>query len=204
MDSDADRARASFNRRASDLRDQLFYCWPSTRVRAADLNICDAYGLMIHELSSESTEKVFKSWNTNIRQSWSLPYNCKTSLVERYFACEHLSLRRQVFSRYPGFIKKMLNAPSFEIRFLTSMAMKDQRSVVCRNLNHLNQVSKLDVMNEPKYRLKEAMPYQSDEQLEPWRVSLLTKFLEIRLNRTYDQFNVTYAQVNSMIDSLCI
>ena len=50
----------------------------------------------------------------------------------------------------------------------------------------------------------EAMPYQSDEQLEPWRVSLLTKFLEIRLNRTYDQFNVTYAQVNSMIDSLCI
>ena len=65
-------------------------------------------------------------------------------------------------------------------------------------------MSKLDVMNEPKYKLKEAMPYQSDEQLEPWRISLLTKFLEIRLNRTYDQFNVTYAQVNSMIDSLCI
>ena len=98
----------------------------------------------------------------------------------------------------------MLSAPSYEIRFLTSIGINDQRSIVCRNINYLNQVSKLDVMNESKYKLKEAMPYQSDEQLEPWRISLLTKFLEIRLNRTYDQFNVTYAQVNSMIDSLCI
>ena len=204
MDSDADRARASFNRRASDLRDQLFYCWPSTRVRAADLNICDAYGLMLHELSSESINKVFHSWNTNIRECWSVPYNCKTSLVEKYFASEFLSLRRQVFSRYPGFIKKLLNAPSYEIRFLSSIAMKDQRSVVCRNVNYLNHVSKLDVMNEPKCRLKEAMPYQSEEKLEPWRISLLTKFLEIKLNRSYNEYNISYSQVNSMINSLCI
>ena len=73
-----------------------------------------------------------------------------------------------------------------------------------RNVNYLNQVSKLDVMNEPKYRLKEAMPYQNDETLEPWRISLLTKFLEIKINRSYNQFNVTYSQVNAMINSLCI
>ena len=59
-------------------------------------------------------------------------------------------------------------------------------------------------MNEPKYRLKEAMPYQNDETLEPWRISLLTKFLEIKINRSYNQFNVTYSQVNAMINSLCI
>ena len=52
-----------------------------------------------------------------------------------------------------------------------------------RNVNYLNQVSKLDVMNEPKYRLKEAMPYQNDETLEPWRISLLTKFLEIKKDK---------------------
>ena len=42
-------------------------------------------------------------------------------------------------------------------------------------------------MKEPKYRLKEAMPYQSVEEIEPWRISLLSKFLEIRLNRSYNQ-----------------
>ena len=82
--------------------------------------------------------------------------------------------------------------------------MKDQRSVVCRNVNYLNHVSKLDVMNEPKCRLKEAMPYQSEEKLEPWRISLLTKFLEIKLNRSYNEYNISYSQVNSMINSLCI
>ena len=48
-------------------------------------------------------------------------------------------------------------------------------------------MSRLDVMKEPKYRLKEAMPYQSVEEIEPWRISLLSKFLEIRLNRSYNQ-----------------
>ena len=203
MDSDADRARASFNRRASDLRDQLHYCWPRTKILAADLNICDAYGLMLHELSSESIEKVFKSWNTNIRECWSVPYNTKTSLVEKYFASDFLSLRRQVLSRYPGFVKKLLNAPSNEIRFLTRIAMSDKRSVVCRNIMYLNQVSKLDVMSECKQKLREAMPCQSEETLEPWRISLLTTFLDIRINRRYDQFNLSQLHVKSMIDSLC-
>ena len=167
------------------------------------MNICDAYGLMLHELSSDSTEKVFKSWNTNIRECWSVPYNTKTCLVEKYFASEFLSLRRQVFSRYPGFVKKLLNAPSNEIRFLTRVALSDKRSVVCRNIMYLNHVSKLDVMNESKQRLKEAMPYQSEEQLEPWRISLLTTFLDIRINRRYSQFNLSQSHVKSMIDSLC-
>ena len=57
---------------------------------------------------------------------------------------------------------------------------------------------------EPKYRLKEAMP-QSQEVKEPWRLSLLTKFLEIRMNNLYADFNITKNQViKSMIDSLCV
>ena len=56
---------------------------------------------------------------------------------------------------------------------------------------------------EPKYRLKEAMP-QSQEVKELWRLSLLTKFLEIRMNNLYADFNITKNQVKSMIDSLCV
>ena len=142
--------------------------------------------LLLHDFTSDSIEKVFHSWNQNVRLSWTVPYNCKTVLVEKYFASGYLSLRRQIYSRYPGFIKKLLNSPSYEIRFLSSVALNDQRSVVCRNLNHLNEVSGLqDVLMEPKYRLKEAMPFQSQEVIEPWRISLLTKFLEIRMNNSY-------------------
>ena len=143
-----------------------------------------------------------------MRLSWSVPYNCKTALVEKYFASEFLSLRKQIYSRYPGFIKKLLNSPSYEIRFLSDVVLTDQRSVVCRNLKHLNKVSGLqDVLIEPKYRLKEAMPFQSDEEIEPWRISLLTKFLEIRMNimnNLYADFNITKNQVKSVIDSLCV
>ena len=53
---------------------------------------------------------------------------------------------------------------------------------MCRNIQYLYEVSRLDVMKEPKYRLK-AMPYQNVEEIEPWR--LLTKLLDIRLDRSY-------------------
>ena len=48
------------------------------------------------------------------------------------------------------------------------------------------------------------MPFQSQEVIEPWRISLLTKFLEIRMNNLYADFNITKNQVKSMIDSLCV
>ena len=203
MDSDADRARGSFNRRATDIRDQLYFSWPSTKCRAINLNACDAYGLVLHELSSDATQKVFRAWNTQCKQAWSIPASSHISLLEKYFCSDLISLRRQVYSRYPGFVKKLLNSTSHEVRFLANIGINDQRSVLCRNIRFLNEVSKINVMIEPKWKLREAMPFQSKEEPEPWRMSLLTTFLSARINKTYSDLNLTYKQLNAMIDSLC-
>ena len=108
-----------------------------------------------------------------------------------------------MYSRYPGFVKKLLNSTSHEVRFLVNISINDQRSVICRNIQFLNEVSKINVMIEPKWKLREAMPFQSKEEPEPWRMSLLTTFLSARINKTYSDLNLTYKQLNAMIDSLC-
>ena len=54
-----------------------------------------------------------------------------------------------------------------------------------------------------KWELKKKMPFQSKEEPEPWRMSLLTTFVSARINKTYSDLNLTYKQLNAMIDSLC-
>ena len=51
--------------------------------------------------------------------------------------------------------------------------------------------------------VKKKMPFQSKEEPEPWRMSLLTTFVSARLNKTWSDLNLTYKQLNAMIDSLC-
>ena len=40
-------------------------------------------------------------------------------------------------------------------------------------------------MTAPKWELKKKMPFQSKEEPEPWRMSLLTTFVSARINKTY-------------------
>ena len=66
-DSDAKRATGSFMRRASDVRDELFFAHPSVKMNAINLYCCDDYGSMLWDLSSDTTNSFFKSWSKQAR-----------------------------------------------------------------------------------------------------------------------------------------
>ena len=101
MDSDADRARGSFNRQTTDIRDQLHFSWLGTKCRAINLNACSACSLVLHELSSDATQKVFRAWNSQCKQARSIPASSHILLLEKYFCSDLISLRRQVYSVQP-------------------------------------------------------------------------------------------------------
>ena len=204
MDSDANRARGSFMRRAADIRDQLHFSWPGTKMKALQLLAQDAYGSNLWLLDSNSAEMFFRSWNTEAKLCWGLDRATHINLIEQYFCSDMLSLRRQVLARYPNFVRKLLDSPSFEIRFLANIALSDMRSPTCRNLSYLNEITKLNVLSEPKWKVKLALPYQSKDKPEPWRISLLTTLLECRFSGNYGNLNSDKDTVNDMIKSLCI
>ena len=70
MEADACRARASFLSRADDIRDNLFFADPIQIVQAIQLYCCDGYVTMLWNLRSEYSEKYFKAWNVQLRNSW--------------------------------------------------------------------------------------------------------------------------------------
>ena len=132
------------------------------------------------------------------------PVMTHTNIVEQVLCPDQLSLRKQVQSRYVGFVKSLMRSPSKEIRILSNLVISDHRSTTCRNISYLNEITDLNVLCESKWRVRAALPNQSSVPVESWRSSLLIKLLEIRSNRSYNDMKISYEQTNAMIDSLCI
>ena len=202
MDNDVYRAKNSFTHRAADLRDQLYFCNPAQKMLAIDLFCCDGYGMGLWQLSSPAVESYFKSWNQEVRKCHDIPFNSHCNLVEQYFCPDLLSLRRKILSRYAGFVNKLLQSSSKEIKILASIVISDPRSITCRNIQYLNNKTGLEVLRVSKYTVRAALPFQNPEPVEPWRSSLLTTLLQLRLNKDYTLMDKK--TICAMIDSLCI
>ena len=106
-------------------------------------------------------------------------------------------------SRYPKFIRKLLESTSKEVRFLSRIVKADQRSNTCRNISYISDLTKLnDVVMMSGWRVRDALKQRCN--LEPWRKNLLTTFMQIKHDKTYADFNMTKYQLNQFIDSLLI
>ena len=85
MDSDADRARGSYMRRADDLRAQLYWSWPSTKMKSIELLASDNFGCNLWNFQLDAAVSYFKSYNIQSRLAWSVDRQTKTCLIEKYF-----------------------------------------------------------------------------------------------------------------------
>ena len=203
MDFDTTRAKTSFMSRANDLRDKLYFCHPSSKMKAIELYCCDAYGSMLWDLSSRNVDSYFKAWNVQARLAWNVPRETYTYLIEGFFCQDMITLRNQVLSRYPEFIRKLLASPSKEIRFLVNTIMKDQRSITAKNLNYLENMSNCAVIRFAKWKVRQNLPKRSVPQNETWRLGLLSLLLEARTSKHYSHINASKVQIEEMISSLC-
>ena len=184
MEGDAQRARACFMARASDVRDNLFFAHPQQKVQAIQLYCSDAYGSMLWEYDRQYSESFFKAWNIQARLAWRVPLQTHTNIVENILCVGFQSMRQQVFSRFQTFTQKLSRAPSREIRFLFNLVKADCRSVTGRNIMYLKRLCKgADILVCAKWKLVEMLPKLSP--CEPWRSSLLSTFLEARQGKSY-------------------
>ena len=204
FDADTRRATRSFMARSSDLRDNLHFACPSQKMQAINLYCCDGYGTMLWDFSSKTAEQYFTSWNKQARLSWNVDKRTHTYLIED-FLCEDLpSLRKQILSRYPNFIRKLQNSPSFEIRFMFSMIRNDQRSITSQNISHISRLINDNCMSIANWRLRQMIPRSVIPTNEHYRRSLLATLLEAKQRRTFLDLGLSKQQTEEMILSLCI
>ena len=99
----------------------------------------DAYGSMLWDLGSSSSEQFFKCWNTCVKLAFDEPRNTFTYLVEGFLASDLTSMRNQILSRYAGFYRKLINSPCREVMGLVWIVSDDPRSTTCTNMRLLRE-----------------------------------------------------------------
>ena len=161
---------------------------------------CDGYGSMLWDLQGDPAEQYFRSWNTSVKLIHGVPRSTFTYLVEGFLAGSQISLRNQILGRYPG-IRKLLNSPSREVRILASMVSTDPRSVTCKNLKYLRQVTQLEAVEEySAWRVKDALPVKQVPEREKWRLGLFSNLMKLKTEKHLVVQDSR--QICAMLDSL--
>ena len=202
MEKDCHRARARFIDSSIDVREQFSFAQPDQILQMVQVLCTDGYGSMLWDLQSNPAEQYFKCWNTCVKLVYGVPRSTYTYIVEGFLAKDQSSLRNQVLSRYPGYYRKLLASPSKEVRVLAKMVSTDPRSITCKNLKYLREMTSFEQPeNYSSWRLRDALPVQSVPEAEGWRLGLLTSLLkmkQIKYLEVQDSKRIT-----AMIDSLC-
>ena len=204
MSYDARRAAGRFMSRASGVRDELYFAHPRQKMQAIELHCCDGYGAMLWDLSSDAAQSYFKSWNKQARLCWNVDRKTHTNIVEDFLCEGQTSLRNQIFSRYPEFIRKLMNAPGKEIRFLVNLVKTDARSNTCQNIRFLSDIVNDDCLLLSSWNMEQVLPKNTIPPIEAYKKSLLSLLLETRIRKDYSALNANRQQVDEMINSLCI
>ena len=154
-----------------DLKEELYFSCPTQLLKAVDVYCSDAYGSMLWNLSSSSCEQYFKCWNSCVKIVYGIPRNTFTYLVEGYFGAGLTSLRNQIISRYSKFYQKLMCSASKGVRILARIVRQDPRSVTCKNLRLLRNLS--GMVNAEFYssqKIKLSLPVKHVPEKECWRL----------------------------------
>ena len=81
-------------------------------------------------------------------------------------------------------MRKLLDSPSKEIRFLAKYVVNDQRSITARNVLYLQKLINLQVLGFASWKVKQCLKTKNVPTDDIWRTCLLSKLLEARVMST--------------------
>ena len=202
MIKDANMKRAAFLSSCNDIRSLFSFAMPSQVLNAVDIYSAHFYGSMLWDLYSEEVGKIYRSWNTLVKLIWGLPRSTHNYFVENILSNGNIkSARCKILSQYVGFVKRLRNSVSCEVRLLCQVAAADVRSTLAKNCSQLEDEFQIDPWVESARTLKHKYVYYRTPEADKWRLSLLESLLRERYQ--LDVMGERLDIINGLIDSLC-
>ena len=202
MDKDCQRAKNKYIAKSMDIKEDLAFATPEQQLRATQVYCFDAYGAMLWNLASPSSEQFFKCWNTSVKIAYRVPNNTYTYLVDGWLSGTLTNLRNQVLSRYPKFYRGLASSVCREVRGLLKIVENDPRSTTYKNLKLLRERTGL---SQPQWfcasKIRSLLPTKTVPEKECWRLGLLASLFTLRSEK-YEAIQDTM-NITAMIHSLC-
>ena len=132
---------------------------------------------------------------------WDVPRSTHTYLVDNFLAINHISVKKQLLSRYVNFFRSLLNSKSKEVMVLANVVSRDMRSVTGKNLLFIERESGLDPWKSSSANVRNMLPNSKVPEADMWRLPLLCKYIYLRKDMKIQSENTE--KITSLIDSLC-
>ena len=179
MDQDIDEKRGIFISNNYCLNQEFDYCTPDTRLRMLRLYNMHFTNCRLWSFQSEIFDKLCRSYNTNLRIVYDLPYNAHNWILERMSGGKHA--RQQMMARFIKFVSSLSEHKSPAVSTLLDKLKNNVQSLVGSNLRLIHLETGVHVvpgLTKPQ-SLCDHQVYKSDPK-DDWKVKLLTSLMEIR------------------------
>ena len=144
MEHDCKVKRDMFIDTSTDIRETFSFAHPDQILSAVNLYAGHFYGGILWNFSGNMFSRLCNSWNVCVKLAWNVPRSTHTYLVDNLLGINHLSVKKQLLSRYIKFFKGLLKSKSNEVKLLANIVARDVRSVTRRNLNFIEKETGLD------------------------------------------------------------
>ena len=201
MEQDSKVKRVKFIEKTCELRETFDFAHPELIIKAAQIYASDAYGFMLYNLSSISSESFYKCWNTFVKLAWNVPSSTFTFVVDNLLAGDYFPLKKQILSRYTTFFKSLFSSASKEVRHLVRIVSREARSTVYKNVKLIEEISGFSPWDHDKAKIQENFPKATVPENNEWRLPMLKRMLETRMEK--EKLMEDTKTISKMIDSLC-
>ena len=146
------------------------------------INCSDYYGSNLWNLFGARAGQVYRAYNTNVKLTWDLPRSTHTWLVTHLLGCGLPSAKETILAGFTGFLTRLQQSASWEVRVMAELEVRDATSVTGRNII----MFKKELGTDPRF----LTPKQTRELVrsaekpvhpeEEWKLDLLRDMLEER------------------------
>ena len=127
-----------------EINQEFFFASAEIKLKMARLYNTSFFGSNTWNFKSEIVRQLCRSWNSNIRGAYEIPWNTHCWIVEELTGGRHC--HQMIFSRFLKFIGSLLRNRRPFLRALCKRACKDIRTVTASNLAVIEEETGIHVV----------------------------------------------------------
>ena len=207
MEKDIEIKRAIFIDNCQNLNNEFETLSPSCQLRLFRIYNTHFTGSCLWDFSGQMINKLWNSYNVNLRIIFDLPFDTHSFIVEELSGGKHA--KQMMYSRYMKFMNSLSKNKRKSLQFLQNVVKNDVNSVTGSNLRKIlldtghsiipGVTKKMSLDNYKVYKIPEE---------EQWRIPLIESLLEVKAGNWAIEFdeeedNFNGNAIKLMLDRAC-
>ena len=189
------------------LHQSFSFASPVEVLRALQVYCTSYYGSMLWDFRGVGATQFFNAWTTAIKLTWDCPRATRTYLVQKVLACESMSAKSEILSRFCKFFQGLCSSPSREVAILANLVARDIRSPTGSNIQLIAGLTESDPWTVGPTTIRSKLTDSEEapvEDMDMWRLKYLSLLFEQKQEWLYRGVEEEKRKVQQIVDSLCV